>query len=73
MEIRKVDPVLREWYDARIWEDGSGVRHEQHEDDHVEEQHVDGPPKRVVEPRVHDEPSKDSGFRLVWSHWFSAC
>ena len=44
------------------------MRHEQHEDDHVEEQHVDGPPKSVVKPRVHDEPSKDSGFRLVWSH-----
>ena len=41
------------------------MRHEQHEDDHVEEQHVDGPPKSVVKPSVHDEPSKDSGFRLV--------
>lgn len=57
VKIREVYSVLRQWDDARIWEYSSGVRHEEHEDDHVEEDHVQGAPQRLVKPSVHDQPS----------------
>ena len=53
MEIWKIDSVLRQWNDARIWEYGSGVRHEEHEDDDVEDDHVQRAPQRLVKPGVH--------------------
>ena len=53
MQIGEINPMLRQRNDARIWEDGSCVCHEQQEDDDVEDQHVQGTPQSLMQPRVH--------------------
>ena len=56
MQIWEIDPMLRQRNDPRIWEDCPRMRHEQQEDDDVEDQHVQSPPQRLVQPSVHYKP-----------------
>ena len=56
MQVGKVDSVLRERYDTRIWKYSPGMRHEQQEDDYIEDQDVKSTPQCVMQPSVHDKP-----------------